>query len=151
MLTGRGVAEHFPSERSRVRAFSFWTQPCQGKSRPDDACHGITVTLAVTARNIVTQLVPNIVTQSDCICYISCTSIYATTTLHVPSATTQRHTHRRNQPIAAINPSPRSTIGVIIALGVRNKGKLANETRRDQQDIDEENGDEEAGGEDDSE
>jgi hypothetical protein len=51
-----------------------------------------------------------------------------------------RLTHRRDQPIAAI-----------IALGVRNKGKVANMTRRDEQDIDEENGDDDAGGEDDSE
>jgi len=60
----------------RGRAFSFWTQPCQGIflldtamsghfpsgrscvrafsywTRPDDACHGTTFTLAVKARNI---------------------------------------------------------------------------------------------------
>jgi hypothetical protein len=70
MLTGRGVAEYFPFGRSRVRAFSFWTQPCQCKSRPGDACHGITVTPAVKALNIITQLIPNIVTQSDCISYM---------------------------------------------------------------------------------
>jgi len=29
LLTGRSVSGHFPSGRSRVRAFSFWTQPCQ--------------------------------------------------------------------------------------------------------------------------
>ena len=28
--SGRTVSGHFPSGRSRVRAFSFWTQPCQG-------------------------------------------------------------------------------------------------------------------------
>ena len=27
--SGRTVSGHFPSGRSRVRAFSFWTQPCQ--------------------------------------------------------------------------------------------------------------------------
>ena len=30
LLTGRSVSGYFPSGRSRVRAFSFWTQPCQG-------------------------------------------------------------------------------------------------------------------------
>jgi len=30
LLTGRSVAGHFPSGRSRVRAFSFWTEPYQG-------------------------------------------------------------------------------------------------------------------------
>jgi len=28
-LLDAAVSGHFPSERSRVRAFSFWTQPCQ--------------------------------------------------------------------------------------------------------------------------
>jgi len=53
LLTGRSVSGHFPSGRSRVRAFSFWAQPCQGKWRPDNACHGTTVTLSVKVRNIV--------------------------------------------------------------------------------------------------
>ena len=30
-LLDAAVSGHFPSGRSRVRAFSFWTQPCQGK------------------------------------------------------------------------------------------------------------------------
>ena len=30
LLTGRSVSGHFPSGRSCVRAFSFWTQLCQG-------------------------------------------------------------------------------------------------------------------------
>jgi len=30
LLTGWSVSGHFPSGRSRVRAFSLWTQPCQG-------------------------------------------------------------------------------------------------------------------------
>ena len=46
--SGRTVSGHFPSGRSRVRAFSFWTQPCQGKWHPDDACHGTVVTLCDT-------------------------------------------------------------------------------------------------------
>ena len=29
LLTGWSVSGHFPSGRSRVRAFSFWTQTCQ--------------------------------------------------------------------------------------------------------------------------
>jgi len=29
LLTGRSVSGYFPSGRSRVRAFSFWMQPCQ--------------------------------------------------------------------------------------------------------------------------
>jgi len=73
------VSGHFPSGRSRVRASSFRTQPCQGKWRPEDACHGTTVTLAVKTRNIAantllafasTQRVPGIVTQSSSILYI---------------------------------------------------------------------------------
>jgi len=51
-LLDAAMSGHFPSERSRVRAFSFRTQLCQGKWRPDDACHGTTVMLAVKARNI---------------------------------------------------------------------------------------------------
>jgi len=68
------MSGHFPSGRSRVRAFSFWTQLGQSKWHPDDACHGTVVTLAVKARNIAanthvaftnTQRVPGIVTQSS--------------------------------------------------------------------------------------
>ena len=78
-LLDAAVSGHFPSGRSRVRAFSFWTQPCQGKWHPDDTCHGTTVTLAVKAQNITantcvafanTQRVPGIVTQSSSILYI---------------------------------------------------------------------------------
>jgi len=78
-LLDAAMSGHFPSGRSRVRAFSFWTQPCQGKWHPDDACHGTVVTLAVNARNIAantrvaftnTQRVPGIVTQSSSILYI---------------------------------------------------------------------------------
>jgi len=70
------VSGHFSSRRSHVRAFSFWTQPCQGKWHPDDVCHGTVVTLAVKARNIAantrvaitnTQQVPGIVTPSSSI------------------------------------------------------------------------------------
>jgi len=77
--SGRTVSGYFPSGHSRVRAFSFWTQPCQGKWHLDDACHGTVVTLAVKARNIAantrvaftnTQRVPGIVTQSSSILYI---------------------------------------------------------------------------------
>jgi len=78
-LLDAAMSGHFPSGRSRVRAFSFWTQPCQGKWHLDDACHGTVVTLAVKARNIAantrvaftnTQRVPGIVTQSSSILYI---------------------------------------------------------------------------------
>jgi len=78
-LLDAAVSEHFPSGCSRVRAFSFWTQPCQGKWHPDDTCHGTVVTLAVKARKIAantrvaftnTQRVPGIVTQSSSILYI---------------------------------------------------------------------------------
>jgi len=44
-LLDAAVLGHFPSGRSCVRAFSYWTHP-------DDECHGSTVTLAVKARNI---------------------------------------------------------------------------------------------------
>ena len=75
-LLDAAMSGHFHSGRSRVREFSFWAQPCQGKWHPDDACHGITVTLSVKVRNIVantlvafenTQWVPGIVTQSSSI------------------------------------------------------------------------------------
>jgi len=75
-LLNTAVSGYFPSGRSRVRAFSFWAQPCQGKWRPDNVCHGTTVTLSVKARNIVAntlvtfanmQRVPGIVTQSSSI------------------------------------------------------------------------------------
>ena len=38
--SGRTVSGHFPSGRSRVRAFSFWTQPCQGIFLLDAAVSG---------------------------------------------------------------------------------------------------------------
>ena len=38
--SGRTVSGHFPSGRSRVRAFSFWTQPCQGICLLDAAVSG---------------------------------------------------------------------------------------------------------------
>jgi len=77
--SGRSRVRAFPTGRSCVRAFSFWTQPCQGKWRPDDACSGTVVTLAVKAQNIAantlvafanTQRVPGIVTQYSSIRYI---------------------------------------------------------------------------------
>jgi len=40
LLTGRSVSGYFPSGRSRVRAFSFWTQPCQGIFLLDAAVSG---------------------------------------------------------------------------------------------------------------
>ena len=64
-LLDAAVSGHFPSGRSRVRAFSYWMSP-------DDKCHGGMVTLAVKARNIAantrvaftnTQWFPGIVTQ----------------------------------------------------------------------------------------
>ena len=75
-LLDAAVSGHFPSGRSRVRAFSFWAQPCQGKWRPNDACYGTTVTLSVKVQNIIanslvafanTPRVPGIVTQSSSI------------------------------------------------------------------------------------
>jgi len=75
-LLDTAMSGHFPSGRSRVRAFFFWAQLCQGKWRPDDTCHGTTVTLSAKARNIVAntlvafanmQRVPGIVTQSSSI------------------------------------------------------------------------------------
>jgi len=44
-LLDAAVSGHFPSGPSRVRAFSYWM-------RPDDVCHGSTVTLAVKAWNV---------------------------------------------------------------------------------------------------
>jgi len=38
--SGRTVSGHFPSGCSRVRAFSFWTQPCQGIFLLDAAVSG---------------------------------------------------------------------------------------------------------------
>ena len=96
-LLDAAVSGHFPSGCSRVRAFSYWT-------RPDDACHGSTFTLAVKARNITantqvafanTQWVPGIVTQSSSILYIYGMYIYICYyTLRISSKSTQRHTHR---------------------------------------------------------
>ena len=85
VLLDAAVSRHFPSEHSCVRAFSFWTQPCQGKWHPDDACHGTVVMLAVKAGNLAantrvaftnTQQVPGIVTQSSSIIYLYLMYIY---------------------------------------------------------------------------
>jgi len=79
LLLDVAVSGYFPSGCSRVRAFSFQTQPCQGKWHLNDACHGTVVTLAVKAWNIAantrvaftnTQRVLGIVTQSSSILYI---------------------------------------------------------------------------------
>jgi len=104
--SGRTVTGQFPSGRSRVRAFSFWTLPCQGIFLLDTSCHGSTVTLAVKAQNVAantrvaftnTQRVPGIVTQSSSILYIYSMYIYICYyTLRVSSKSTQRHTHRRD-------------------------------------------------------
>jgi len=98
-LLNAAVSAHFPSGRSHVRAFSYWT-------RPDDACHGSTVTLAVKVMNVAantqvafanSQRVPGIVTQSSSILYIYSMYIYICYyTLRVSSKSTQRHTHRRD-------------------------------------------------------
>jgi hypothetical protein len=55
------VATAYAYRTQSVRAFSFWTQACQGKWRPDDASSGTTGTLAVKAPNVVTQLLLGIV------------------------------------------------------------------------------------------
>ena len=98
--SGRTVSEHFPSGRSRVRAFTFWTQPCQGIFLLDAAvsgyfpsgrsrvrANGIRTTHVMapwlhwlsrhgTSQQISrvaftnTQRVPGIVTQSSSILYI---------------------------------------------------------------------------------
>ena len=78
-LLNVAISGDFPSGRSRIRAYSFWTQLCQGKWHPDDVCPGTVVTLAVKVWNISsnthvlftnTQQVPGIVTQSSSILYI---------------------------------------------------------------------------------
>jgi len=98
-LLDAAVSGHFPSGHSRVRAFSYWT-------RPEDACHGSTDTLAVKVRNVAAntrvafanmQRVPGIVTESSPILYIYSMYIYICYyTLRVSSKSTQRHTHRRD-------------------------------------------------------
>ena len=98
-LLDAAVSGYFPSGRSRVRVFSYWT-------RPDDTCHGSMVMLAVKAQNITantrvafanTQWVPGIVTQSSSILYIYSMYIYICYyTLRVSSKSTQHHTHRHD-------------------------------------------------------
>jgi len=98
-LLDAAVSGHFPSGRSHVRAFSYWT--CL-----DDTCHGSTVTLAVMARNVTantwvafanTQWVSGIVTKSSSFLYIYSMYIYICYyTLRVSSKSTQRHTHRHD-------------------------------------------------------
>ena len=98
-LLDAAVSGHFPSECSHVRAFSYWM-------RPDNACHGSTVMLAVKALKIAantgvafanTQWVPGRVTQSSSILYIYGMYIYICYyTLHVSTKSTKRHTHRRD-------------------------------------------------------
>jgi len=143
-LLDAAVSGHFPSGRSRVRAFSYWT-------RPDDACHGSTVTLAVKAQNVAantgvafanTQRVLGIVTQSSSILYIYGMYIYICYyTLRVSSKSTQRHNHCRGHHMQYCCFDTRS-----IALRVGNKGKSANTTRRDEHDDYEEDGDEDTSG-----
>ena len=96
-LLGAAMSGHFPSGRSRVRAFSYWT-------RSDDACHGSTIRLSVKTRNVAAnarvaftnmQWVPGKVTQSSSILYIYGMYIYICYyTLRISSKGTQRHTHR---------------------------------------------------------
>ena len=136
-LLDTAVAGYFPSARSRVRAFSFCTQPCQGIflldaavpghfpsarsrvrafsywTRPDDACHGTTFTLAVKARNITAN-----------------TWVVFANTQRVPGIVTQSssilyiygmyiyicyyHTSRFQHKHPASHPSPRSSHVVML-------------------------------------
>ena len=80
------MSGHFPSECSRVRAFSFWTQPCQGIFLLDAAVsgqiasgrhmswhhgHAVCQGTEIVANTLVTfantQRLPGIVTQSSSI------------------------------------------------------------------------------------
>ena len=139
--SGRTVSGHFASGRSRVRAFSFWTQPCQGIFFLDAAvsgqmasgrrvswhrgyagCQG-TEHRGKYSRRIHKHAAGS--RHSDSVQFYSLYLMYISICYY--------HTSRFQHKHPASRPSPLFLTGVAL-LRVGNKGKLANTTRHDEPD-----------------
>jgi len=139
--SGRTVSGHFPSGRSRVRAFSFWTQPCEGIfllvaavsgqmasgrrvswHRGYAGCQG-TEHRSKYSRRIHKHAVGS--RHSDSVQFYSLFLMY----IYICYYHTSRFQHKH----PASNPSPLFLTRVAL-LSVGTKGKLANRTRHDESD-----------------
>jgi len=139
--SGHTVSGHFPSGPSRVRAFSFWTQPCQGIFLLDPAvsgqmasgrcvswhrgyagCQG-TEHRSKYSRRIHKHAAGS--RHSDSVQFYSLYLMY----IYICYYHTSRFRHKH----PASRPSPLFLTRVAL-LSVGNKGKLANTTRHDEPD-----------------
>ena len=118
--SGRSVSGHFPSGRSRVRAFSFWTQPCQGRGYA--GCQG-TEHRSKYSRCIHKHVAGS--RHSDSVQFYSLYLMY----IYICYYHTSRFRHKH----PASHPSP-LFLTCVALLSVGNKGKLVNTTRRDEPD-----------------
>ena len=140
--SGRTVSGHFPSGCSRVRAFSFWMQPCQGIFLLDAAvsgqmasgrrvswhrgyagCQG-TEHRSKYWRRIDKHAAGS--RHSDSVQFYSLYLMY----IYICYYHTSRFQHKH----PASHPSPLFLTRVAL-LSVGKKGKLANTTRRDEPDV----------------
>jgi len=140
--SGRTVSGHFPSGRSRVRAFSFWTQPCQGIFLLDAAvsgqmasgrhvswhrgytgCQGMEHCSKYSCRNHKYAVGFR---HSDSVQFYSLYLMY----IYICYYHTSRFQHKH--PVS--HPSPLFLTSVALR-SAGNKGKLANTTRRDEPDV----------------
>jgi len=139
--SGRTVSGHFPSGRSRVRAFSFWTQPCQGIFLLDAAVSGQMASgrrvswhrgyagcQGMEHRSKYSRRIHKHAAgsrHSDSVQFYSLYLMY----IYICYYHTSRFQHKH----PASHPSPLFLTRVAL-LSVGNKGKLANTTRRDEPD-----------------
>ena len=140
--SGRMVSGHFPSGRSRVRAFSFWTQPCQGIFLLDAAvsgqmasgrrvswhrgyaaCQG-TEHRSKYLRRIHKHTAGS--RHSDSVQFYSLYLMY----IYICYYHTSHFQHKH----PASHPSP-LFLTCVALLSLGNKGKLANTTRCDEPDV----------------
>jgi len=139
--SGRTVSGNFPSGCSRVRAFSFWTQPCQGIFLLDAAVSGQMASgrrvswhrgyagcqgkehYSKYTRRIYKHVAGS--RHSDSVQFYSLYLMY----IYICYYHTSRFQHKH----PASHPSPLFLTHIAL-LSVGNKGKLANTTQSDEPD-----------------
>jgi len=139
--SGRTVSGHFPSGRSRVRAFSFWTQPCQGIFLLDAAVSGQMASGRCVSWHRGYAGCQGTEHRSK---YSRCIHKHAAGSRHSDSVQFYSlylmyiyiyyyHTSRFQHKHPASHPSPLFLTRVAL-LSIGNKGKLANTTQRNESD-----------------